>query len=99
MTSGGGDGSARAKEDGVGVGAVFALVLFDMTDALDESVEPPATRLDPVQVAGTYGTKFSPAIRTTNVYLGLTLSSHLAWTDTPQSLHVFPSLLRPQIEA
>jgi len=32
-------------------------------------------------------------------HLGLTLSSHLAWTDTPQSLHVFPSLLRPQIEA
>lgn len=66
MNSWGGDGSARAKEDGVGVDAVFALVLLDIVDTLDESVETPATRLDPVQVAGTCGTEFSPAIRATH---------------------------------
>ena len=61
MISSGGDGSARAKEDGVGLDADFVLVL-DIVDALDESVEPPVTRLDPVQVAGIYGTRFSLAI-------------------------------------
>ena len=76
VTSGGGDGSARAKEEGVGVDGVFTLVLLDIMDVLDESVEPPATRFDPVQVAGTYGTEFSHANRT--IRLGLTLSSHLA---------------------
>jgi len=39
----------------VGLDADFVLV-FDMVDALDGSVEPPATRLDPVQVAGIFGT-------------------------------------------
>jgi hypothetical protein len=27
-----------------------------------------------------------------------TLSSHLVWTDKPQSLHVFPCLLKPHID-
>ena len=73
MTSGGGDGSTRAKEDGVGLDADFVLVLdmldapdemdtLDEVDALDESVEPPVTCLDPVQVAGTYGTRFNHTI-------------------------------------
>jgi hypothetical protein len=98
MTSGGGDGSTRAKEDGVGLD-IDPLYLLDVVDALDESVDPPVTRLDPVQVAGIYGTRFNSTIKDLFTYLELTLSSHLAWTDTPQSLHVFPSLLRPQIEA
>ena len=28
----------------------------------------------------------------------LTLSSHFAWTEMPHALHVFPCLLRPQID-
>lgn len=28
----------------------------------------------------------------------LTFSSHFAWTESPHALHVFPSLLNPQIE-
>jgi hypothetical protein len=47
-SSGGGDGTTRTKEEGVGVEADFALVL----DGLEVSVEPPVTRLDPMQVAG-----------------------------------------------
>jgi hypothetical protein len=43
---------------------VDLVLVLDMVDALDESVEPPVTRLDPVQVAGIYGTRFSLAIRT-----------------------------------
>ena len=97
MTSGGGDDSTRAKEDGVGLDIEFLLVL-DMVDALDESIEPPEMRLDPVQVAGIYGLD-STLPSGPFTYLELTLSSHLAWTDTPQRLHVFPSLLKPQIEA
>lgn len=54
-TSGDGGGSERAKEDGVGLDTDLVLPL-DTMDALDESVEPPTTRLDPVQVAGIYGT-------------------------------------------
>lgn len=60
--SGDGGGSTRAKEEGVGSDLDFVLVL-DMVDALGESVEPPATRFDPVQVAGIYGTRSNPAIR------------------------------------
>ena len=67
MTSGGGDGSTRAKEDGVGLDTDFVLVFLDMVDALDESVEPPVTRLDPVQVAGIYGTRFNSTIKATYV--------------------------------
>ena len=65
---GGGD-SPRAKEDGVGIDPDFELVfdmvdvLLDTVDALDESVEPLVRRLDPVQVAGIYGTRFNSAIR------------------------------------
>ena len=62
MTSGGGGDSTRAKEDGVGIDPDFVLVL-DMVDALDESDEPLVTRLDPVQVAGIYETRFNSAIR------------------------------------
>jgi len=62
MTSGGGDRSTRAKEDGVGMDPDFVLVLDDV-DALDESVEPPVTRLDPVQVAGIYGSGFNSITR------------------------------------
>ena len=62
MTSGGGDRSTRAKEDGVGTDPDFVLVLDDV-DALDESVEPPVMRLDPVQVAGIYESKFNCTIR------------------------------------
>ena len=63
MTSGGG-GSTRAKEDGVGLVMDFVVLLFlDMVDALDESVEPPVMRLEPVQVAGTYETRFGLAVR------------------------------------
>lgn len=62
MTSGGGDGSTRAKEDGVELDVDFVLVL-DMVDALDERVEPPVMRLDPEQVAGIYKTRSSFSIR------------------------------------
>lgn len=62
MASGDGGGSTRAKEDGVGLDADFVLVL-DIVDALDERVEPPVMRLDLVQVAGIYGTRFSSTIK------------------------------------
>lgn len=51
MISGDGGGSVRAKEEGVGLVLDFVFFL-DMVDALGESVGPPETRLDPVQVAG-----------------------------------------------
>jgi len=46
----------------VGTDPDFVLVLDDV-DALDESVEPPVTRLDPVQVAGIYGGRLNSTIR------------------------------------
>ena len=62
MTSSGDGGSTCAKEDGVG--ADLDLVPFlDMVDGFDESDEPLATCLDPVQVAGIYGTRFSSTVR------------------------------------
>jgi hypothetical protein len=66
MTSGGGDGPARAKEDGVGLD-IDPVLLLDVVDALDESVDPPVTRFDPVQVAGIYGTRFNSTIKATYV--------------------------------
>jgi len=62
ITSCGGDGSTRAKEDAVELDVDFLLVL-DMVDALDDRLEPPVMRLDPEQVAGIYKTGYSFAIR------------------------------------
>lgn len=98
------DGRSTGEEaESVGLDADLVLALevvdaLDMVDALGESVEPPETRLDPLQVAGIYETRFNPNTKGFSC-LVLTLSSHLAWTDTSQLLHVFPSFLRPQIEA